>query len=295
MSRAAAGGAAWDVRRVLDWTARWLARHEVAQPRLDAELLLAGTLGLRRLDLYLEHDRRLTPAETERFKARARRRAAGEPVQYILGEAAFRHLVLRVTPDVLIPRPETEVLVDHALAWVQAAGRRAPRLLDVGTGSGAIALAFLQEEPAATAVGTDVSAGALAVAAGNARAAGVADRLELRRGDLLEPLAPDERFDVVAANLPYVALAERDGLAREVRDFEPAEALFAGADGLQPTRRLVAAAPAALAAGGLLACEIAPGQGPALLRAVGEAPGLRVVDVYRDLAGRERGILATTA
>ena len=284
---------AWTVYQVLERTARYLDGHGSPDPRLEAEILLAHTLGLSRLDLYVHHDRRLAPEESERFKARARRRGAGEPVQYILGQAAFRHLVLRVTPDVLIPRPETERLVDEVLEWVAAAGLEAPRLLDVGTGSGAIALACLQEIPGATALATDVSRAALRVAAENATAAGLAERLELRCGDLFEPLRPDEAFDVVAANLPYVSTAELHGLPREVRNYEPVHALFAGASGTEPTARLVMGAPSRLRPGGLLICEIAPAQAESLRGSVEATPGLRYIAAYRDHAGRERGFLAT--
>jgi release factor glutamine methyltransferase len=210
----------------------------------------------------------------------------------VLGEAAFRHLVLKVTPDVLIPRPETERLVDEVLTWVAACGTPEPRILDVGTGSGAIVLACLQEIPRATAVAIDVSAAALAVAAQNARAAGLAGRLELRRGDLLEPLAGAETFDVIVANLPYVAEAERATLLPEVRDFEPPQALFAAVDGMEPTARLIGAAPGHLRPEGLLACELSPPQAPAVRRLVEGTPGLRYIGAYRDYAGHERGFLA---
>jgi release factor glutamine methyltransferase len=282
----------WTVAQVLERTAGYLERHGSPNPRLDAELLLAHTLGLSRLELYVRHDRALAPPEVELFKARARRRAGGEPVQYILGEAPFRHLVLRVTPDVLIPRPETERLVDEVLVWAHATARDAPRILDVGTGSGAIALAFLQEIPGATAVASDVSEAALRIAAENAAAYELAERLELRRGDLFEALRPGESFDVVAANLPYVTEAESSALPREVRDFEPAAALVGGSTGLEVTGRLVAASPAWLRTGGLLACEIAPSQADALRRSVEGTPGLRYIAGYRDYAGRERGFLA---
>lgn len=283
---------AWPVSRILDWTTRYLARYGMTQPRLDAELLLCHTLGVRRLDLYLQHDRTLAPAESERFKERVRRRAAREPVQYILEEAPFRHLTLRVTPDVLIPRPETERLVDEVLEWVAAKANPFPRLLDVGTGSGAIALACLQEIPGASAVGVDVSEAALALAAWNAAAAGLADRLELRRGDLFEPLQADERFDVVSANLPYVAADEYQTLPAEVRRFEPEAALFGGSTGTEVTARLIAGAPERLISGGLLICEISPPQAAEFRRLVEGTPGLRYIAPYRDYAGRERGFLA---
>jgi release factor glutamine methyltransferase len=283
---------AWNVARVLDWTARHLQRHDLPNSRLEAEILLAHTLGLRRLDLYLQYDRTLTPEESELYKARVRRRAQGEPVQYILEEATFRHLTLRVTPDVLIPRPETERLVDEILTWLAAAGPSEPQILDVGTGSGAIALACLQEIPRARVVATDVSDAALAVARWNAQSEGLADRLELRRGDLFEPLARGERFHVIAANLPYVAVDEREALPRDVRDFEPEGALFTGGTGTELTTRLIAESPVWLAGGGLLICELSPPQADPLRRLVEGTSGLRYIAAYRDYAGLERGFLA---
>lgn len=282
----------WSVAGALDRAARYLGRHGLESPRLDAELLLAHTLGLRRLDLYLEHDRLLAEDQATLFGERVRRRAAREPVQYILGEAPFRHLTLRVTPAVLIPRPETERLVDEILAWLRAAGAEAPSLLDVGTGCGAVALACLHELAGLTAVATDVSPAALAVAAANARAAGLAGRLELREGDLFAPIAPGERFDAVAANLPYVGLQERASLADEVRVFEPPGALFAGPEGLDLLERLVAGAPERLRPGGLLAFEIAPPQLAQLRRRVQATPGLRYIAAYSDDTHRARGVLA---
>jgi release factor glutamine methyltransferase len=282
----------WSVAGALDRAARFLAARGVEESRLAAELLLADTLDLPRLELYLRHDRRLADVEAARFGALVRRRAEGEPVQYVLGRAGFRKLVLRVTPDVLIPRPETERLVEEVLAWLRAARPAGARVLDVGTGSGAVALAILDEAPGTAVVATDVSGPALAVAAANAAACGHAARLQLRAGPLLEPLEAGEVFDAVVANLPYVADAERATLPREVREREPGVALFAGPTGLELVARLVAAAPARLTAGGLLACELAPHQIDEAHALVNATPGLAWLAAFRDLTGRERGFLA---
>lgn len=269
-----------------------LKERGFAQGRLEAELLLAGVLGLERLQLYLQFDRPVSEAELERYRGFMRRRLKHEPLQYILGEAVFRQLRLRVDGRVLIPRPETEVLVGQVLDW--AAARRGPLCaLDLGTGSGAIALSLLEEGDFGRVVGTDVSPAALEVAEANARARGAGDRLELRAGTLWEPIRPGERFDVVVSNPPYVALAEAALLPPEVSCWEPAGALYGGEDGLAVVRQIVAGAAARLVPGGLLALEIGASQGEAVVAMVEARGGAwGVPRLIKDLAGRDRVVLA---
>jgi release factor glutamine methyltransferase len=288
-----------------------LAAKGVADARLDAELLLAHVLGLRRLDLYLQFERPLEPDDVAAYREAVRRRARREPLQYITGEAAFRELVLRVDPRVLIPRPETEVLVGEVLAAdvvartdaaagvaanpadaAEAGGGIALSALDIGTGSGAIALSLLREGPFRRVVATDVSSGALEVAASNAAALGLAERLELRRGSVWEPIGDGERFHVIVANPPYVMESERAALMPEVRDHEPAGALFGGVDGLEVIREIVAGAPSRLYAGGLVALEVGPAQARAVAELMGGA-GLSGARLVADLAGRDRIVVAT--
>jgi release factor glutamine methyltransferase len=279
----------WTVVEMLKWTADYLKEKGFHNARLNAELLLAGTLGLKRLDLYLQYDRPLRPEELAAFKARLLRRAKREPLQYIDGRAAFRDLLLCVDRRVLIPRPETEALVQAVLDW--AKGRERLRALDVGTGSGAIALALATEGPFERVVATDVSADALEVARANHQGAAPGAPVELRLGDLYGPVA-GERFDVVVSNPPYVALAERDTLDAEVREWEPGGALFAGADGLDAIRRLIAGAPDALNGGGVLAMEIGAAQAEAVRGLIRGSGAFTEPEVRRDLAGRERIVLA---
>ena len=272
---------------MIRWTTDYLAGKGIREPRLNAELLLAGVLGMKRLDLYLQFDRPLRTEELEEYRSRLRRRARHEPLQYIAGHADFRELRLKVDRRVLIPRPETEVLVGEVLAWAKARG--AASVLDVGTGSGAIALSLATEGAFERVVAVDLSADALEVARENAAACGAA--VELRLGSLFDPVA-GERFDAVVSNPPYVGERERDGLDAEVREWEPAAALFAGADGLDVIAELVRLAPDHLADGGLLALEIGEAQAAAaagLIRATGRYGEPRV---RRDLAGRDRIVLA---
>ena len=279
----------WTVVELLKWTAGYLSEKGFHNARLNGDLLLAGTLGLKRLDLYLQHDRPLAPEELAAFRARLRRRARREPLQYIDGSAAFRDLVLRMDSRVLIPRPETEVLVQEVLDW--ARGREGLHAVDVGTGSGAIALALATEGPFARVVGTDASAAALEVARENLARIAPPVAVELREGDLLAPVA-GERFDVVVSNPPYVGEEEAAGLDPEVRDWEPASALFAGPGGLDVLARLVPAAAEVLRSGGLLALEIGAGQGAAVARLVDGMGGWSAARVRPDLAGRDRVVIA---
>jgi release factor glutamine methyltransferase len=258
-------------------------------PRLEAELLLAAVLGVKRLDLYLQHDRPVHPAELDRFREYVRRRLRHEPLQYIVGTAHFRGLELCVDGRVLIPRPETEVLVGAVLEW--CAGRSGLSVLDVGTGSGAIALSLAAEGTFERVVASDISAEALEVAATNAARTGLEGRVEFRRGPLLDVVARGESFSVVVSNPPYVAERDREGLMPEVRDHEPAAALFGGADGMAVIDALLAGAAACLEPGGLLALEIGADQAALVQASAGRGGNWGGIRLLRDLAGRDRVVM----
>lgn len=279
----------WTLVEMLRWTAEYLGGKGFHNARLNAELLLAGMLGLKRLDLYLQYDRPLSPEELAEFKARLRRRARREPLQYIDGTAAFRDLVLKVDPRVLIPRPETERLVQEVLDW--AAGRQGLDALDLGTGSGAIALALATEGPFARVVATDLREDTLAAARANHEAVAPSAPVQFRAGDLFAPVR-GEAFDVVVSNPPYIGEEERPALDAEVVDWEPRAALFAGVGGLDVIRPLVAQAPGHLRPGGLLALEIGAEQGAAVARLMEETGAFTPARVRPDLAGRDRFVLA---
>jgi release factor glutamine methyltransferase len=271
-------------------SADYLAEKGVETARLDAEYLLAHVMGVGRLEMYLQHERPIEANELDRFRPLLRRRGKREPLQYILGRQGFRELDLEVGPGVLVPRPETERLVEEILAWAE--GHEELTFLDVGTGSGAIGLSLLAEGPFTRGVGSDASPSALEYARKNREAAGLESRLELRPGRLFEVVRSGERFDVVVSNPPYVAESERAALEPEITEWEPAEGLFAGPDGLAVIRDIVSGARAVLTPGGLLALEVGADQGDAVVQLVEGAGVYEEVAVRRDLSGRERIVTA---
>ncbi|TVR61965.1 MAG: peptide chain release factor N(5)-glutamine methyltransferase [Gemmatimonadales bacterium] len=286
-------GEAWSVLRLLRWSARYLTEKGVAEGRLDAEHLLAHTLGLSRLELYLQFERPLDPDELARFKPLLLDRARRRPLQYVLGRAAFREIEVQVDERVLIPRPETEELVGAVLARCREWGRDGLSAVDVGTGSGVIALSLLVEGPFRQVVAVDRSTDAVELARENARALGLADRVEFRVGHLLDPVGEGERFHAVVANLPYVAPDELEGLEPEVRDWEPEMALVAPDHGLSLLREVVRRSPHVLHPGGLLALEVGAGQADAVARAMDGEPALGAPLILRDLARQDRIVMAT--
>lgn len=285
-------GAPWTVLHLMRWSAAYLEARSVPEPRLDAEHLLAHALEMGRLELYLHFDRPLTGEELARFKPLLLRRAGREPLQYITGRAAFRELELRVDERALIPRPETEELVEAILTRVREWGREGLTALDLGTGTGAIALSLLTEGPFSKVVATDLSEASLALARSNAEVVAPGHpALEFRTGDLLGVLEEGERFDVIVSNPPYVGATELETLDPEVRDHEPRSALVAEEGGLAILRRLVQDAPAALSPGGLLALEVGAGQSATVSGWMREDPALGSPLVLRDLSGRDRMVL----
>ncbi|HUH63866.1 MAG TPA: peptide chain release factor N(5)-glutamine methyltransferase [Terracidiphilus sp.] len=252
--------------------------------RRDAELLLAHALRWERARLLAHYDDEIPASKSAFFDGHLARRAAGEPVQYILGETEFYGLAFRVVPDVLIPRPETEHVVETVIELSSRFSH--PRIVDVGCGSGAIAVALAHSLPGARVTATDISAGALAIARENAARNGVDGRIRFLQGDLLE-LVAGERFELIVSNPPYVANADRKTLAAEVREHEPAEALFAGEDGMEVIRRLIPPACKALVPGGFLVLEIGHDQSTVVGDLLSEA-GFEEISFVPDLQGIPR-------
>jgi release factor glutamine methyltransferase len=279
----------WTVLDLLRWTTRHFTERGIETPRLDAECLLAFALGVDRMQLYLDFDKPASPAERDAFRELVRRRADERvPVAQLVGRKEFWSLPIRVTADVLSPRPDTETLVAAALERLPERDTDA-RILEIGTGSGAVALAIAHERPRARITATDISPAALKVAEGNARDLGFEDRIEFAEGSFFGPVI-GRRFELVVSNPPYVAESERSQLAPELAH-EPDVALFAGPDGRDALRELVAGVAAFLAPGGIFAVELAPDQAPIVADGLSEA-GMEDVVTHRDLAAAPRVVSA---
>jgi release factor glutamine methyltransferase len=275
----------WSIRRVLTWAADDLKRRGNDGARLDVELLLGRVLGLDRIGLIIQSERPLAPSELAAFRELFKRRRAGEPVAYLLGEREFYGISLRVDARVLIPRPDSERLVEVALERTRARSMLG-NALDLCTGSGCIAIAFARHRPTWNVTASDISPDAIALARENAHRSGAIRNLRLVQGSLFAAVS-GQRFELITANPPYIATAELAQLPVDVRDFEPKLALDGGADGLDLVREIAALAPSQMAPDGVLALEIGADQGAAALGLL-QAHGYRDVQLARDLAGRDR-------
>lgn len=280
----------WTVKAALDWTTGYLEGKGDTHARLSAEWLLSAATGLSRVELYVHHDRPLSLSERDTLRSGVRRRASGEPLQYVTGEVAFRHIVVQVEPGVLIPRPETEMLVEVGLEAVDRAleEKGSARVLDLCTGSGIIALSLVHEREAVEAVATDISPSAISLAQRNAAALHLEDRVGFRCCDLAGDLSEEESgvFDLVISNPPYIPSDEVDGLDGEILGFEPRLALDGGADGLDIFRRIVPVAAGLLRSGGSFVCELHEDRLSEAAASMGEC--YHSIEVRKDLAGRDR-------
>ena len=275
----------WTIGSLVKWATDDFRTRGIENPRLDAELLVAHALGIDRTRVIIESLRPLEAGELSLLRDLVKRRRAHEPVAYLRGYREFYGLSFRVDPRVLIPRPDTEALVEVALARTEHVSL-SMRQLDLCTGSGCVAIAMARQRPTAKVVATDLSADALSVARENAYRLG-AYNVAFQEGDLFAAVSPPARFDVVTANPPYIASGEIPGLSADIRDFEPRLALDGGSDGLAVVRRIVEEAPPFLASGGVLAVEIGAGEAAATV-ALLEGRGFTDVRVDRDYGKIER-------
>jgi len=279
----------WKLLEILEETSRFFTDRGIPDARLQAELLLADLLGLKRLDLYLQFDRPLHAEEVDRYRSYVRQRVKRVPLQYIVGTAAFRYLELSVTSDVLIPRPETEILVDIALE--KLADLSAPHCLDLCCGSGAIALSLVHEHAEAFVTGSDLSQSAIAVSAANAQKWALEERVEWLCGDLFTTVA-DRQFHLISSNPPYIRQADIATLEPEVRDHEPHLALDGGEDGLAFYRQICNSAADFLFPNGHLLLEVGDGQADQVCALLQQTGAYRSVDVSVDLNDIPRVVIA---
>jgi release factor glutamine methyltransferase len=280
----------WTIGRLLEWTDGFLRKKGCESPRLETQMLLAHVFGCKRIDLYTRFDEVASDEARQKFRELVLRRVEGCPVAHLVGHKDFYAMEFEVTPAVLVPRADTETLVDEALRLAKPLSE--PHVLDVGTGSGCIAVTLAHRHKGARLTAVDVSPEALAVAARNAARHGASDRIRFLEGDLFSSIPAGERFDLVVSNPPYVPHAEIARLAREVRDHEPRLALDGGPDGFAVIDRLLAASPAYLKPGAHLLLEIGADQKAAALARVADHPDYEAVKVIDDRAGRPRVLSA---
>ena len=281
----------WTVKRLLTWTADFLKKKGSESPRLDAEVLLSHVLSWPRVQLYTHFEQDVEDGARSAFRELVKKRAEGAPVAYLVGRKEFFSLPMIVSPAVLIPRPDTETAVVVALDCLK--GKHAPRVVDVGTGSGCLALAIAKHHPTAQIIAIDFSGEALAVARQNAEVLGLSQRVEFREGDVLAPVGDEDSFDLIVSNPPYIPSGDIAGLEAGVRDFEPRLALDGGPDGLLMVGRLIEEAHGALKPGGDLVLEIGADQEAPVRALIASRGGFAPSTTIRDAANHPRVIRAT--
>ena len=282
--------ATWTIKALLDWMTLFLGDKQVDAPRLCSELLLTHVLGLRRIELYTQFDRVLSPAELASLRSLVKRAGEHEPVGYLVGKSEFYSIEFDVQPGCLIPRPETELLVQHAIEAIRGYGDN-PQVLDLCTGSGCIAVALAKNCDRVQVTATDISGEAIAIARANIHKHSLSERIELLQGDLFTPLL-QRRFDLVVSNPPYVSTLEFEGLDRNVKDYEPELALRAGDEGLDIYRRILQEIGDHLKPEGVLMMEMGFRQETALRQLLEQTGLFREIVLEKDFQGHDRLVLA---
>jgi release factor glutamine methyltransferase len=286
--------AIWSIQKLLNWVTEYLTDKGVDSPRLSAELLLCHAIGLTRIELYTQFDRSVPQRQLDQLHDLVKRAGLHEPVAYLTGRSEFYSIELDITSDCLIPRPETELLVQRAIEFLRTRDG-VQFVCDLCTGSGCIAVAIAKNFSEARVIATDISAGALEVAAGNLAKHQLGKRVELLQGDLFEPLVRQldvDAFDLIVCNPPYVSSAEYETLAKNVRDYEPKSALLAGTEGLDIYRRLIEKVDKILRPGAALMLEIGYAQGPAVGELLEETEAFVEIKIEKDPHDNDRVVTA---
>ena len=285
----------WTIQRLLTWVTEYLTQKGVDAPRLSAELLLSNVLGLKRIELYTQYNKVVAQEQLDRLRDLVKRAGLHEPVVYLVGKTEFYSIEFEVTPDCLIPRPETELAVQRSIEFLRK--RTGPQFVcDLCTGCGVIAVAIAKNVPDAKVIATDISEAALAVAGRNIEKHKLAERIDLRRGDLFEPLVPQlDQFDLITCNPPYVTAAQYEALDKNVKDYEPRIALYAGQDGLDLYRKIVEKVNQFLKPDAALLLEIGYQQGPAVRELLAQTGGFQQIRIDKDLQSHDRVVTAMRA
>ena len=286
--------ATWTIQKLLNWTTEYLTNKDVDSPRLSAELLLSHALGLKRIELYTQFDKQVPQQQLDKLHGLVKRAGLHEPVAYLTGKTEFYLLELDITGDCLIPRPETELLVQRAIEFLRTRSG-IQYVCDLCTGSGCIAVAIAKNVPDARVTATDISAAVLEVAAINAEKHLLTDQIQLLCGDLFEPIIQQldvNQFDLIVCNPPYVSTAEYEMLDKNVKDYEPESALLAGADGLDIYRRIIKKVDDFLKPGAALILEIGYAQGPAVRELLEQTGAFVEIKIEKDLHDNDRVVTA---
>lgn len=283
----------WTIATLLDWTTIYFTNHKIEDAHLEAEVLLAHALGIKRIQIYTMHDRVLKEEELAEFKKLILRRVKREPTAYIIGYRPFMSLDFLVTKEVLIPRPETELLVEKVIDIAKESNMTQVSLLDIGTGSGAIAVSIAKYIPSSAVTATDISMASLELASENAKKHGVSDRVRFLQGDLFSPIPQGSKFDMIISNPPYISSDDLQKLEPEITKYEPLRALDGGPDGLAYYRKITAQAQEFLADKGSLLLETGQGQADAVMEMLSSASVYSSISKIRDLSGIDRVVLAS--
>jgi len=284
----------WTIQKLLNWTTEYLTNKGVDSPRLSAELLLSHALGLKRIDLYTQFDQQVPQQQLDMLHGLVKRAGLHEPVAYLIGKTEFYSLELDITADCLIPRPETELLVQRAIEFLRSRSG-VQYVCDLCTGSGCIAVAIAKNCPEANVTATDISSAALKVAARNVEKHRLTEHVRLLCGDLFEPIIKQldvNQFDLIVCNPPYVSTAEYEKLDKNVKDYEPVSALLAGADGMDVYRRIIKKVDEFLKPGAALMLEIGYAQGPAVKELFEQTDAFVEIKLEKDFQNNDRIVIA---
>jgi len=284
----------WTIQKLLNWVTGYLTEKGIDSPRLSAELLLSHVLGLKRIELYTQHDKIVAGQDLDMLRDMVKRAGQNEPIAYLVGKTEFYSMEINVTPDCMIPRPETELLVQRAIEFLRTRDG-VQFICDLCTGSGCIAAVIAKNFPNAHIIATDICDAALAVAASNVQKYQLQDKITLLSGDLFDPIIPQldvSKFDLIVCNPPYVSSAEYEKLDRNIKDYEPRLALFAGDDGLDIYRRIIEKVDSFLKPDAALILEIGYAQGPAIKELLEQIKVFAEIIIEKDYHNNDRIVTA---